>query len=45
MKLKNIGKVVNIYTNQENEGILYVGEGIIKDRLLRHYKKSYEERV
>lgn len=32
---------IYIYTCIENRKVLYVGEGIIIDRLIRHYKKSY----
>lgn len=42
--LKNVGCGVYIYTNHKRN-ILYVGEGILKDRLIRHYEKSYQDKV
>lgn len=42
--LKNVGCGIYIFTNKNNN-VLYVGEGIIKERLIRHYLKSYEDRV
>ena len=41
--LKSIGCGIYIYTNK-NGDVLYVGEGIVRDRLMEHYKKSHEKR-
>lgn len=43
-KLKYVDTGVYIYTNKQEE-VLYIGEGRIKTRLIRHYKKSYEEQI
>ena len=42
--LKDAGCGVYIYTNPKKD-VLYVGEGILKDRLIRHYEKSYQVKV
>lgn len=42
-KLSNSKYGVYIYTNK-NGDVYYVGEGKLKSRLIRHYKKSYEIR-
>lgn len=42
--LKDVGCGVYIYTNDHKE-VLYIGEGILKARILRHYRKSYKDKV
>lgn len=42
--LKDVGCGVYIYTNEHKE-VLYIGEGILKARLLRHYRKSFKDKV
>lgn len=42
--LKSAGCGVYIYTNHKKE-VLYVGEGILRNRLIRHYEKSYQVKV
>lgn len=43
-KLSNSKYGVYIYTNK-NGDVYYVGEGNFIERFIRHYKKSYENRV
>lgn len=42
--LNDPGCGVYIYTNHKKE-VLYVGEGILMDRIIRHYEKSYQDKV
>ena len=42
--LKDAGCGIYIYTNHKKE-VLYVGEGILQNRLIRHYEKSYQNKV
>ena len=42
-QLINNMKGVYIYTNEETSEVLYVGEGDLKNRLERHYGKTYQK--
>lgn len=43
-EIKDEDSGVYIYTNDRGE-VLYIGEGKLKSRLLRHYKKSYKKQI
>ncbi|CAM4275818.1 hypothetical protein BAMA_07800 [Bacillus manliponensis] len=42
-QLKGFPEGIYIYTSKNTKEVLYVGEGDIKTRMIRHYRKTYGE--